>query len=483
MKFFRNKKERSGIAGIGWLAAGGFLVLAALAALYFVFRGGSAVPGAAIVSESARDVFRSQEKGQIYEINLDAADGKGASSASEVKNSTTSEAEKNGDDIKITQTSPKNFAAPTEKPAPSVPPRLCEFGAGANPSRTLAFNEIAWMGTSRSADNEWIEIKNNGSGPYSAERVQLLSDSGKIKIILGVSAIPAHDFYLLERTDDDTVPGIAADAIYTGSLSNSGEHLKLFDANCGLLDEVNALSGWGTFGGDNATKNTAERNLKDLAWHTSVSADGTPRAENSKEPDPPPQSTAQNSPAPSANPPPEPTPPPSSSPENLPPPANSSSTTPVPSPPPPAGGPVISEILAGISADADYEFIELYNSTDAPIDLTGWSIKRKSSTGNEYSLLVASRLSGKIIPPKSYFLAVNEGKYTGSVSPDVSWATSNKLAYTNNAVILYDATGAKVEEVGWAETPLKDQSYERDLASGTFSVQANPNPRNSQGGN
>lgn len=216
------------------------------------------------------------------------------------------------------------------------------------------------------------------------------------------------------------------------------------------------------------TKHTAERNIKDLAWHTSSGADGTPRAENSKEPDPPPStggSVGSGSP-----------------PENSPPPANSSST-PVPSPPPPVGGPVISEIFAGIDGYADYEFIELYNPTDAAIDLTGWSIKKKSSTGSESPLLVASRLSGKIIPPRSYFLAVNEGGYMGSVSPDVGWAKSNTLAYTNNAVILYDTAGGKVEEVGWTEPSIQNQSYERDLASGAFNLQANPDPRNSQGGN
>jgi hypothetical protein len=155
-------------------------------------------------------------------------------------------------------------------------------------------------------------------------------------------------------------------------------------------------------------------------------------------------------------------------------------SSPPSSPPSSPNNILISEIIAGVDGNADYEFIELYNPTSNSVDLTSWSIKRKSSSGAEYPLLVSSRLEGKIIPPGKYFLAVNEGGYNGQVAADVTWATSNNLAYTNNAVILYNASGEKIEEVSWIEIP-KDQSYERiSWDSNQFQIQTNPNPRNSQ---
>ncbi|MDP3947184.1 MAG: lamin tail domain-containing protein, partial [bacterium] len=132
---------------------------------------------------------------------------------------------------------------------------------------------------------------------------------------------------------------------------------------------------------------------------------------------------------------------------------------------------VISEIAAGIDGNPDYEFIELYNPTTTTVELTGWSIKKKSSTGSESSLLVASRLEGKVILPNHYFLTANEEGYTGSLAPDIRWAKSNTLAYTNNAVTLYDASSARVDEASWIEIP-KGKSWERKAVSGETCVSA-----------
>ena len=53
------------------------------------------------------------------------------------------------------------------------------------------------------------------------------------------SVIPAHGFYLLERTDDDTVSNIDADLIYTGALSNKGASLVLRDDRDVIVDTAN----------------------------------------------------------------------------------------------------------------------------------------------------------------------------------------------------------------------------------------------------
>jgi len=140
----------------------------------------------------------------------------------------------------------------------------------------------------------------------------------------------------------------------------------------------------------------------------------------------------------------------------------------------------ISEILVGIDGNLNYEFIELYNPNDVAIDLTGYSIKKRSSTGGESTLVSASRFESKKIMPQKHFLLANEGGYNGAVKPDIFWPKSYILAYKNNAVILYNVDGKAIEDIGWDEI-TKGQSLERtSWNSGEFKIQTSPNPQNSQ---
>ncbi|MEK7553631.1 MAG: lamin tail domain-containing protein [Patescibacteria group bacterium] len=145
----------------------------------------------------------------------------------------------------------------------------------------------------------------------------------------------------------------------------------------------------------------------------------------------------------------------------------------------------ISEILVGIDGNIYYEFIELYNPNDAIIDLTGYSIKKRSSTGDEsLTLIASSRFKDKKIASKKYFLLAKEEGYNGQISPDIFWPKSSTyaLAYKNNAIILYNANGETIEDIGWDEI-IKGQSLERistPWSSGEFKIQNNPNPQNSQ---
>ena len=144
-------------------------------------------------------------------------------------------------------------------------------------NKNIIINEIAWMGTSNSANDEWIELKNLSNQDIDLSGWSIKSSDGKIKISLEGN-ITANGFYLLERTDDTSLPEIKANLIYKGSLNNSGMNLGLYD-NLGLIvDNLNYSSGWPA--GDNTTKQTAERNISNL-WHTSKDFGGTPSVENS----------------------------------------------------------------------------------------------------------------------------------------------------------------------------------------------------------
>ncbi len=145
----------------------------------------------------------------------------------------------------------------------------------------VVINEICWMGTSVSANNEWLELYNSGGESVNLSGWSLIAKDGKPKIILEKEIKP-QGFFLLERTSDESVPEKKADLIYTSALSNKGEHLQLLDKDGKVIDEVNCQDGW--WQGDNKTKQTMERAgpASDPAnWQTSQNAGGTPQAQNS----------------------------------------------------------------------------------------------------------------------------------------------------------------------------------------------------------
>ena len=106
----------------------------------------------------------------------------------------------------------------------------------------VAINEVAWAGTSCSVTREWIELANTGSEEISLEEWRLVSSDGNPDIALRGS-IPAFGYYLLERNDDETVAGIAADLIYTGALRDGGETLSLYGSDGAIVDTANHEGG------------------------------------------------------------------------------------------------------------------------------------------------------------------------------------------------------------------------------------------------
>lgn len=475
-------RDRKGIVAMRWLALGAIAVFAVAVAGIGVKNGALRGTGS-ILEHSVADMFREQGGMRLAaEIDLD---GERAAFAEVGGVGYIRKEDTKPVPVVSTGAVSQKVVSPEPSPVPPPPPRAeqtsvqtasspvavpvlpvvaCGFVTSGNASHSVLLNEIAWMGTGASPNDEWFELKNQSGQKVDIGGFELVNQSGTIaiKIPSGAEMEPSG-FFLLERTDDDSVSAISADIIYTGALSNSGEWLKLLDANCKLIDEIDAHPAWEDFGGENATKRTLERNVSDLGWHTSVISGGTPRANNSI------PFSAQNPP-----------PPP---PVNTPPPA-----PPAPPPAPPASPPpgalahiVISEILAGVDGNADHEFIELYNPTADPVDLTGWELRKRSSSGSESNLVDNGKFAGTI-PAHGYFLIASPA-YTGAPGADLLYSvTSATLAYTSNSVVLYGgdhASAPVVDEVSWSEIP-KNESYARDLASGSFSLNANPNPQNTQ---
>src|SRR4030042_901353 len=107
----------------------------------------------------------------------------------------------------------------------------------------IVINEISWMGTVESSNDEWMELYNNTGSAINLNDWVLKSADDVPKINLQGEIKPGG-FYLLERTDDNTLSDITADQIYTGALENAGEKLELYDNAGNLIDSVDCRSGW-----------------------------------------------------------------------------------------------------------------------------------------------------------------------------------------------------------------------------------------------
>jgi hypothetical protein len=169
----------------------------------------------------------------------------------------------------------------------------------------VVINEVAWAGTDADYHDEWMELYNNTDFSINLEDWVLYSQNDGAFFIPLVNTIGAHDYYLLERADDDTVSDIQADLIYgnNGSgwaLNNdpNGEVLVLARASTTIDQTVLANNGrW--LGGNNSQDATMERYYTTVAgtdptnWGTNIGVIkngsttdgtaivGTPKARNS----------------------------------------------------------------------------------------------------------------------------------------------------------------------------------------------------------
>ncbi len=114
---------------------------------------------------------------------------------------------------------------------------------------------------------------------------------------------------------------------------------------------------------------------------------------------------------------------------------------------------VISEVqIAGGSAKD--EFVELYNPTQASIDLAGWRLTAKTSSGSTTKNLVTT-FPPVMIKPYS-FLLIAPDEYDGPVLRDVAYSTSSTIS-SNNTIILYSDNGVTiVDMVGLGTATLKE---------------------------
>jgi hypothetical protein len=155
------------------------------------------------------------------------------------------------------------LASPTASATPtptSTPPGTATTPF---PHEAVIINEVAWAGTLASTSDEWIELLNPGSDPIDLAG-WTLTDDGDINVKL-LGLLPPGAYYLIERSDDETISNITADRIYPGALANDGERLRLIDPSGTEIDVVNPSGGaWPA--GDASSRASMER--ASGRWHT-----------------------------------------------------------------------------------------------------------------------------------------------------------------------------------------------------------------------
>lgn len=134
----------------------------------------------------------------------------------------------------------------------------------------VEISEIAWMGSVDSPNHEWIELHNT-TGTAVDTSGWMLHDEANLTIELS-GIIQSGQYVVLERTSDLSAPG-AAFLVYTGALSNTGATLVLRNAAGAVVDQVSGGVDWELVGGDNVTKDTAQRTS--VGWQTAPSTPGT----------------------------------------------------------------------------------------------------------------------------------------------------------------------------------------------------------------
>lgn len=134
---------------------------------------------------------------------------------------------------------------------------------------------------------------------------------------------------------------------------------------------------------------------------------------------------------------------------------------------------VISEVQVSGSAENN-EFIELYNPTGSPVDLTGWRLARRTAAATIDTDLISSFPSGKTIPAWGFFLIAHQDYAT--ISPAADQIYSASALADNNSALLYRPNGSGgwilVDLIGWGtaqtvegfsfpQNPTNNRSIER----------------------
>ncbi len=142
---------------------------------------------------------------------------------------------------------------------------------------SVIINEVAWMGTSASQYEEWIELKNNSTDDINLDGWKIYKSEDKLLFSLS-GDIKSGEYFLICRTTSTVTNPLSGKCNLQGAFGGSGlnnteDLLKLKDNNDIEQDFINASTGWPA--GNAETKQTMQK--FNSRWFSSP---GTPGLEN-----------------------------------------------------------------------------------------------------------------------------------------------------------------------------------------------------------
>ena len=142
----------------------------------------------------------------------------------------------------------------------------------------VLISEVAWMGTTDSQFEEWIELQNTGSESVSLSGWKIYKAGGDTLLFSLSGSISAGQYLLVCRTTASVSNPLSGSCDLSGTfggsgLNNTSEYIILKNDSGNSVDEVNASGGWPA--GDASTKQTMQKSGS--SW---ITADGTPGQPN-----------------------------------------------------------------------------------------------------------------------------------------------------------------------------------------------------------
>ncbi len=153
----------------------------------------------------------------------------------------------------------------------------------------------------------------------------------------------------------------------------------------------------------------------------------------------------------------------------------------------PVGSLLISEVYYNpiqAGTDTKYEWVELYNNTDEPVDIINWSLKDNMDS------VIISNIS-YVVEPDSFLVIAAYKEFFLINFPDVDLGAKviylehvigNGLSNSNDTLTILDGDKNIINEVIWNSTDYKDlviddgQSIERAPIDGQFIMNIKPSP-------
>lgn len=137
---------------------------------------------------------------------------------------------------------------------------------------------------------------------------------------------------------------------------------------------------------------------------------------------------------------------------------------------------IISEIqIDGGTGHTEDEFIELKNISNETIDISGWKIKKQTSSGSIDSIVSIPTDDCIFLPPDTHFLWANtKGKFAPDA--DITTGSSSLLAKSNTFELLNDKD-VVMDSLTWGADLYSNQSMERDPLTLTWTLTSDASPQ------